>query len=126
MYRAAAEFNRKSTDPKTLLHQQTRDEAVKETSVYRKLDVLLEAEDYAAARKEYQSLLADGRTADGIKNRYKAMSKDHLARPFSGSQEREKQFKASLTPEQLREYQRAIELRKQREQAFQKMLKAPR
>jgi hypothetical protein len=126
MYRAAAEFNRKSTDPKTLLHQQTRDEAVKETSVYRKLDVLLEAEDYAAARKEYQSLLADGRTADGIKNRYKAMSKGHLARPFSGSQEREKQFKASLTPEELREYQRAIELRKQREQAFQKMLKAPR
>jgi len=126
MYQLAAEFNRKSPDPKTQLHQQTRDDAVKETSVYRKLDVLLEAGDFKAARKEYDALIAEGHTVIGIKQRYNATTGDHLARPFSGSVEREKKFKTSLTPEQLQEYNRAVQMRKEREKAFKAMLQSAR
>ena len=125
MYDLAAKFNRNSPDPKAQLHQKERDDGAKQASAFRKLDVLLEAEDWPAARKEYQALIGEGHTAAGIEQRYRATTQaGTVARPFSGSAAREKDFKASLTPEQRAEYDRAIQLRRTREKAYRRMLTA--
>ena len=123
MYQLAAKFNRDSPDPKAQQHQKARDDGAKTQSVYRKLDVLLEAGDWPAAWKEYQALIKDGHGADSIGQRYRATSSlGTMTRPFTGSAEREKAFKASLTTEQRAEYDRAVVQRKEREKAFRRML----
>jgi len=122
MFQLAAKFNRGSEDPRANRQQKMRDDAPKQQSAYRKLDVLLEADDLAGARKEYAALQKEGHTKDAIAARMKAITDGHLAHPFTGSQEREKQFKASLTPEQRMEYERAVALRKERAAKFSRML----
>lgn len=122
MYELAAKFNRKSTNPKVLNQQKDRDDSPKKQTAYRKLDVLLEADDLEAARKEYRALIGDGHSKEAIAQRMKATTDGHIAHPFTGSQAQEAFFKASLTPDQLLEYNRAIEARKARAAKFGQML----
>ena len=124
MYQAAEKFNRSSPDPRAQRHAKEREDSPKEQSDYRKLDVLLEAGEMDAARKEYKALIADGHSKDAIEQRFKATNHaGQVARPFTGSQEREAKFKASLTPDERLEYNRAIAIRKEREAAYRRMMR---
>jgi hypothetical protein len=116
MYDAAAGFNRGSSDAKANLFQKTRDSDAKMESQYRKLDDLLDAGDMDGAKKEYKALIAEGHTAQNIATRYNG-----IFRPFTGSAARERTFKASLSTEQLKTYNEAIQERKARRDQFNKI-----
>ena len=115
----AADFNRHSPDPAAVLYQKRRDADVKAESVYRKLDVLLEADKVDQARREFDALVAEGYKPVNIAMRYR-----QVRRPFTGSLAREALFRANLTPEQSKIYQRAIQERIALGQAFGRMLQS--
>jgi len=103
MYDAAAQFNRNNPDPKAQEYQANREAEVYQQSVYKGLDNLLQAGDSAAAQREYKALVAEGHTPAHIEARYQRES------PFTGSADREAQFKAQLTDSQWAAYQQAIQ-----------------
>jgi len=102
MYDLASQFNRSNPDPRAQEHQATRDAEVRQQSIYKGLDNLLQAGDTKAAREEYQNLIAEGHTPRSIASRYGRQT------PFTGSRERETQFFNSLNPGQQKVYQQAL------------------
>ncbi len=115
----ARDFNRNSPDPAARTHQRQSDAAAHGESAYRQLDALLDAGKLDLASTEYEELLKDGHKADSVAKRYSQVN-----RAFTGANAREHDFKASLNPQQIAIYERAIDERKQRQSAFQQMLRS--
>jgi hypothetical protein len=113
MYDAAAKFNKSSPDAKTQAFQKARDDRGQAESDYRKLTDLLDAGRMVDAKKEYQDLLAGGKTAANVASHYQG-----IFRPFTGNLDRERKFKASLSPDDLKAYNEAIDLRRDRRDKF--------
>jgi hypothetical protein len=112
----AAQFNRNNPDKAAQAFQAKRDNNTFGHSDYSKLDNLLDAGDTAGAQKEYQALLDEGKKPSTIEARY-----DRTI-PFTGNQDREMQFRASLTPEQQKLYARAREEQQARQKAFSNLV----
>lgn len=118
MWELAGDFNRKSPDAAARRFQLQRDGDVHAEGAYRKLDALLDAGDLDGAEKEYQALVKDGHKPEAIRARYGA-----VFRPFTGNQDREAKFKKSLNEADRKKYDAAIEERKARLRAFNKLPK---
>ena len=113
----AANFNRNSPDARAQNFQANRDNGSFGHSAYYKLDGLLDAGQVDKAAAEYKALLTEGHTAKQIEMRY-----DRQA-PFTGSVQREQQFRASLTPEQQNIYAKARAEQQTRAAAFKAIQK---
>jgi len=116
MYDAATKFNKSAPDAKTQAYQKARDDASWGESPYRKLTDLIDAGRIEDAKKEYQELLSQGKTAANVTAHYQG-----IYRPFTGNATREKAFKASLSPADLKVYNEAIQLRAARRDTFKQI-----
>ena len=120
IYQQAAQFNRQSPDIKARNMQAERDKVGGE-SPYRGLDNTLDAGNMNDAKAEYQKLIASGYTPAQIAQRY-----NKTPPPFTGNSQREIQFLNSLSPADQKVYREAQTERRERQQAFAKMLRANR
>lgn len=85
-------------------------------SDYRDLRSALAKDDLAGARKAYQALRQQGKTPKQIRQ---TIQHPH---PFTGSATGERQFRASLSPEDRKLYDQAVQERRKLYQQFQQML----
>jgi hypothetical protein len=113
----AADFNRNSGDPSARTHQRQLDTEAHVESAYRKLDALLDENKIDQADAEYSELVKDGHKPGNIAERY-----SHVMRPFTGQGAREGAFRDSLSAGQREIYQRALDERRARLGAFQRMI----
>jgi hypothetical protein len=110
----AKDFNQHG-DPAARTWQKQREQQTLPESDYNKLTTLLEMDDLAGARKEYQRLLKKGHTARAMNARYSG------SHPFTGTIVREAAFVAQLDPNQARIYRRAQAEHTRTYQQFRRM-----
>lgn len=116
IYQLSDQWMKSSQDPKVQeRYQRLRQETLPD-SPYRPLRDALKRDDLAAARKEYEKLKQS-------RNPTEIAQAMRLNRPFTGSLASEARFKASLSPEQMKIYNAAIQ---ERQNQYQKFLKAIR
>lgn len=115
LYPLADDFNRQA-GPAAERFAENRAAMSGRHSDYQRLDNLLAAGDMARAKDEYAALLSGGRSADNIRRRYNRFA------PFTGNVTRESAFKASLTSDQRKLYDKAVDEHAARVQAFDTML----
>lgn len=115
-YQMADTWKKASTNPQIRAGVERRLKEDFGPSDYRDLRVALLREDQTAAEEAYKTLL-ESKTPATIRQ---TMAHPH---PFTGSQEKEAQFRAQLTSQQLDTYYKAVEERHDLNRRFQNMLR---
>lgn len=118
MYKAATDWALNSGDKKIAHEAKRRDVEAYEESDYRPLRVAIQMENEKGARLAYQKMVDEqGKTPDQIA---KYFDKDPM---FTGSQGKERAFKASLSARDRKTYQEAIDEHAALKSAFHKLFR---